>query len=99
MKKSTRAPSARKPKIAATDADLTDDHLISFSQTCEILNCSRMHLYRLVDDDDSRYRALKFPRPFSIGRTGRHERKFFRLGDIRKWIASRACEVAPREAA
>jgi predicted DNA-binding transcriptional regulator AlpA len=89
-----KARRARKHVVAGPDIDVSDDQLISADQTCAMLGgCSRMHLWRLVNDPDKRYRALHFPRPITIGRVGRHERKFFRLGDVRAWIASRAAAV------
>jgi predicted DNA-binding transcriptional regulator AlpA len=83
---------ARRGRIADFDADLSDEHLISVEQTCEMLGgCSRMHLWRLASDKaDKTYKALEFPRPITIGKVGRHERKYFRLGEIRRWIAKRA---------
>jgi predicted DNA-binding transcriptional regulator AlpA len=80
-------------RIADSDADLTDDHLISVNQTCAMLGgCSRMHVWRLVND--AAYKALAFPRPISIGKIGRHERKYFRLGEVRRWIAKQAARLA-----
>jgi predicted DNA-binding transcriptional regulator AlpA len=84
-------------RIADADADLTDEHLVSVNQACEVLGgCSRMHLWRLVNDET--YKELAFPRPITIGKIGRHERKYFRLGEIRRWIARQAARTAGRAA-
>ncbi len=79
-------------RIADADADLSDDHLISINQVCEMLGgCSRMHVWRLVNDED--YKEFAFPRPIPIGKIGRHTRLYFRLGEIRRWIARQAART------
>lgn len=66
-----------------------DDCMISAKDVCRMLgNCSRMHLWRLVCDPA--YVSLNFPKPISIGKVGRNERKFFRIGDVKAWLARRA---------
>jgi predicted DNA-binding transcriptional regulator AlpA len=75
----------------------TDDCLISQKQTCQMLGgCSKMHLWRLVHDEG--YRSLNFPRPIEIGKVGKHPRKFFRLGEIKAWIAKRAASIGAKAA-
>jgi len=76
----------------------TDDCVISAKEVCRMLgNCSKMHLWRLVHDQA--YRSLDFPKPIEIGKVGRHPRKYFRLGDIRVWIAARAASATAHKAA
>jgi predicted DNA-binding transcriptional regulator AlpA len=91
--KKTKAQILRgRGRIAGDDADLTDDHLITVNQTCEILGgCSRMHVWRLVNDET--YSSFAFPRPIPIGKIGRHTRQYFRLGEIRRWIAKQAART------
>jgi len=90
-RKKMKAPARRGP-IADSDADLTDEHLISVDQTCEMLGgCSRMHLWRLTNDHA--YQALDFPLAITIGKVGRHARKYFRIGDVKRWIAKRAALI------
>ena len=66
-----------------------DDALITTKQTCLMLGgCSKMHLWRLVHDEG--YQSLGFPKPIEIGKVGKHQRKYFRLGEVKTWIAKRA---------
>jgi predicted DNA-binding transcriptional regulator AlpA len=92
--KKTKAQILRgRGRIAGDDADLSDDYLISINQVCEMLGgCSRMHVWRLVNDDD--YKDFGFPRPIPIGKIGRHTRQYFRLGEIRRWIVKQAARTA-----
>jgi predicted DNA-binding transcriptional regulator AlpA len=61
-----------------------DDELITSPRLREILGgCSQMHVWRLLKDE--RYSALKFPKPITINR-----RNFWRLRDVRRWIAKQA---------
>jgi predicted DNA-binding transcriptional regulator AlpA len=91
--KKTKAQILRgRARIADADADLSDDHLISVNQVCELLGgCSRMHIWRLVNDPD--YAEFGFPRPIPIGKIGRHTRQYFKLGEIRRWIAKQAART------
>lgn len=84
----TREAGSRR-RIVVTDGELDNECLISVADVCRLLgNCSKMHLWRLLHDQS--YAHLKFPRPLAIGKVGRHERKFFRLGEVRAWIIARA---------
>jgi predicted DNA-binding transcriptional regulator AlpA len=53
-----------------------------------LANCSKMHIWRLCNDE--RYRDLKFPQPIKLGSVGRHERNYWRESDIFDWIEQRA---------
>jgi predicted DNA-binding transcriptional regulator AlpA len=93
MKDKIKGRNARRHLAAAP----TDECLISIKQTCEMLGgCSKMHIWRRMQD--KAYRSLNFPRPIEIGKIGRHPRKYFRLGDIRAWIAMRAASVGRKAA-
>jgi predicted DNA-binding transcriptional regulator AlpA len=67
------------------------DAFIGAKKTCELLDkCSRMHLWRLLNDE--RYRHLKFPKPVKL-----RQRNYWRAGDVLDWIRNTALAAQPAE--